>query len=90
MRKLTGQKQNGVEFFLAFVYAKDMAHKKKTGKSYRIASPQVAYDAGGRSIKIKRKVIREVTTIEELKKDTYSGQFVSSISFSGPMISISL
>jgi len=68
-KKLTGQKQNGVEFFLLIVYTKDMAHKKKTGKSYRIASPQVAYDAGGRSIKIRRKVIREVPTGEEIEKE---------------------
>ncbi len=49
-----------------------MAHKKKTGKTDRIASPQVAYDAGGRSIKINRKVIREVPTIEEFEKEEES------------------
>jgi hypothetical protein len=59
---------------MRFVYTGNMALKKKTGKTDRIASPQVSYGpepyvgVGGKDIKINRKVIREVQPIEEFKK----------------------
>jgi hypothetical protein len=50
-----------------------MAIKKKTGKTDRIASPQASYVPSpydvGKDLEINRKVIREVPSIEELKKE---------------------
>jgi hypothetical protein len=69
-RKISEKKQEGVEFSSPLVYIRNMAIKKKTGKTDRIASPQVSYGPSPYDVKpINRKVIREVPPIEEFEKE---------------------
>jgi hypothetical protein len=65
------KKQKKLEYSPLLVYTGNMANKKKTGKTDRIASPQIAYNAGASdlSLKFDKKLLRKQDIIEFKRED---------------------